>query len=243
VAVRVQGLDEEEMQRVLVSGEDTYNREVELSFHDGAWITSQVIALKRLRLGIPDEAVEKLQQVDIEIGAARHRFGRHEIKKWRRLSREGLELFHPDIPAGKKKSIFSDLSEVMNWKGNGVFVRAYARAAVPVLAILALFLGLAFGLGRLADRWRPLRGLDWRPVRDSACLSALYLFYPIVIMKKSGALYYGGETGIIRDTVGSLIADSFYGIRYAARQESLSLAFILGTMIVFLLLLAWKRHR
>jgi hypothetical protein len=243
VAVHVQGLDKKEMERILVSGDDTYNREVEFSYEDGVWSMPSIIPLKRLKLGFPDAALETFQSVDIEIGAKTLLFSPPEIRKWKRFPREGLEFFLSDMPAAQSPSIFGDMSEVMNWKGDGAFLRAYAGEAASVLVVGALFLGLVFGLGRLAQRWRLLRGPEWRPVRDSVCLSALYLFYPIFIMKKSDALYYGGRTGFIKDTVGSLISNSFYGIRYAARQETAALTFIMGTIVVFLLLLGWGSLR
>jgi hypothetical protein len=243
VAVRVHGLDEGEMPRVLVSGDDIYDREIDFSHQDGVWSTPRILPLKRLKLGFPGAAVEKVRSVDIEIGAKTLLFSPPEIKKWKHFPREGLELFLSDIPAARSPSVFGDMREVMNWKGDDVFIRAIAGEAASVLVIGALFVGLVIGLGRLAVKWRLLRRPEWRPVRDSVCLSALYLSYPIFIMKKSGALYYGGRTGFIKDTVGSLISNSFYGIRYAGRQETAALTFIVGTIVLFLLMLGWGSLR
>jgi hypothetical protein len=132
---------------------------------------------------------------------------------------------------------------MINWKGDGVFFRAFAAEAARRLAALVIILGIVFGLGRLAVRWRLLRGPEWRPLRNSVCLGTLYLFYQIITLSRSGALYYGGEGGVIKDTVGSLISESFYGIRYAARQETAVLMFIAGSIVFFLLMFAWRRLR
>jgi hypothetical protein len=40
-----------------------------------------------------------------------------------------------------------------------------------------------------------------------------------------------------------LISESFYGIRYAARQEAAVLMFIAGTIVLFLSMFAWRRLR
>jgi hypothetical protein len=133
------------------------------------------------------------------------------------------------------------MNEVVNWKGDGVFFRAYAGEAALVLVIAVLSLVMISGLGRLFLRWRALPGSGWRALRDSLGLGILYLACPIVIMEKSHAFYYGGQAGFFSDTIVSLIADSFYGIRYAAFQEKAALTFVLGTIILFLLLFAWRR--
>jgi len=239
VSVRIPGLSQGEAGRIIVSGDDIINREVEFRAQDGVWTLPRRIPLKRIKLGFPGAALERLQRVDIDIGAVTHRISRAEIGKWKHLKREGLELFLSGPPIRQGRSLFPDMNRMMNWNGDAIFLRAYAREAGLLLIALATFLGLVFSLGRIADRWRLVRGAAWRPVRDSVCLSALYLFYPIFIMKKSGALYYGGRTGFIKDTVGSLISNSFYGIRYAARQETAALTFIIGTIALFLLMLGW----
>ena len=243
VSVRLQGLDPADTGRVVISGDDIFDREVEFSVQDAAWTLPRLIPLKRIKLGFPRAALEKLQGVDIDIGAVRHRVNRVEIRDWQHLQREGLEFFLSGPPVRERGSVFRDLDRTMNWKGDGVFFRAFAAEAARLLAALAILLGIVFGLGRLAVRWRLLRGPEWRPLRNSVCLSALYLFYQIIILSRSGALYYGGQAGFIEDTVKSLISESFYGIRYAARQEAAVLMFIAGTIVLFLSMFAWRRLR
>ncbi len=243
VTVRVHGLDAEEIQQVLVAGDDIYGREDDFSCYDGLWTTPKTIGLKRLKLGVPAEALEKLQQVDVEIAGARTAFGSPEVRKWKHFPREGLEFFLLGMPAARKRSVFSDMSEIMNWKGDSAFLKAFAGEAAPVLVFGALFLGLVLGSGGLASRWRLLRNSPWRPVRDSVGLGGLYLLFPIFVMKKSGALYYGGKTGFIKDTLGSLISDSFYGVRYGARQGTAVLMFVMATIVLFLLMLVWQGLR
>ena len=243
VSVRLQGLDPADTRRVVISGDDIFDREVEFIVQDAAWTLPRIIPLKRLKLGFPAAALEKLQGVDIDIGAVRHRVSPVDIRDWRHLRREGLEFFLSGPPVGRRGSVFRDLDRMMNWKGDGVFFRAFAAEAARLLAALAIILGIVFGLGRLAVRWRLLRGPEWRPLRNSVCLSTLYLFYQIIILSRSGALYYGGEGGFIKDTMGSLISESFYGVRYAARQETAVLMFISGTVVFFFLMFAWRRWR
>lgn len=241
VAVRIDGLDEKEARHVIVSGDDTYDREIEFTYEDGAWGTSKVIPLRRLKLGVRDTVLQKIRLLDVAIGARRFRFHPPEMRDWKRFPREGLEFFLSDIPAARTRSVFGDMNEVMNWKGDGVFFRAYAVEAAAVLALGTLVIALVFGLGRLAVGQRLLRSREWRPLRDSIGLTAFYLCYPIYIMKTSGALYYGGERGFFKDTVGSLISGSFYAVRYGARQENVALAFILGTIVLAVLIFGVRR--
>jgi hypothetical protein len=243
VSVRIRGLNPADTRQVVISGDDIFDREVELPGQDAAWTLPRLVPLKRIKLGFTRATLEKLQGVEIDIGAVRHRVNRVEIRNWQHLRREGLEFFLSGPPVGRRGSVFRDLDRMVNWKGDGVFFRTLAAEAARLIVALAIILGTVFGLGRLAVRWRLLRGAEWRPLRNSVCLSTLYLFYQIITLSRSGALYYGGEGGFIKDTVGSLISESFYGIRYAARQETAVLMFISGSIVVFLSMFAWRRLR
>lgn len=243
LSVSFPGLGREDAGRVIVCGDDIFGREVEFPGRSAVWTMPGIVPLKRIKLGLTAAAAINLQAVDIDIGPRKLRFGPAQIKKWRHLPREGLEYFLADLSEARRPSFFGDMSEVINWKGDGVFFQAYAGEAALILIIGALSFLLISVLGRIFIRWRLLWGPEWRALRDSIRLSALYFISPIVIMEKSGAFYYGGHADFVRDTVGSLISDSFYGIRYAALQEKASLTFILGTVILFLLLFAWGRLR
>ena len=68
-------------------------------------------------------------------------------------------------------------------------------------------------------------------------LLALFTGYPLAILKRSGELYYGGQNGFIRDTVFSLIHNSFYGASYFPWQEALIGLLILSSVLCFLIVL------
>jgi hypothetical protein len=243
VFVRVHGPQEEAIGNILVSGIDLYDNEIPFTFQNGAWVPPKTIYLKRLKLGFAAPALVKLQDVDIEIGARRLRFSRPEIRKWKHLADGDLQYFLLDTSVAARKSLFRDMSGLINWRGDGIYVGAYVREAARVYGIFALLLGLLYGLAWLTVRLRLLRAGQFRPISDSACLAILYLFYPIYSMNQNQAFYYGGQDGFFKDTFYSLIGDSFYGVGYAASQERIIFFFMLGSITFSLLLLGWRLRK
>jgi hypothetical protein len=235
VSVSVHGPREAEFEDIQVSGIDFYDNEVPLTYQNGAWVPPKAALLKRLRLSFAGPVLDKIQGVDVKIGTRSLGFGYPGIKKWRHSVDGDLHhyLLEPSVAA--RKSLFRDMSGVINWKGDGVFFRAFALQAALLGVAVAFLLGLIYGLGRLAVGSRLLRAAELRPLRDSAGLAVLYLLYPIYSLNQNKALYFGGQDGFVKDTVYSLIGSSFYGARYAAGQERIVFLFMLGGVALALL--------
>jgi hypothetical protein len=243
VSVRVHGTQEEAIGNILVSGIDLYDNEIPFSFQNGAWVPPKTIYLKRLKLGFGGPALVNPQDVDIKIGARKLRFSRPEIRKWKHLEEGDLQYFVFDPSVAARKSLFRDMSGLINWRGDGIYFGAFVREAALVCGIFALLLGLLYGLAWLAVRLKLLQSAQLRPVSDSACLAILYLFYPIYSMNQNRAFYYGGQDGFFKDTFYSLIGDSFYGIGYASSQERIVFSLMLGSIAFSLLLLGWRLRK
>lgn len=240
VLVRVHGLQAEEHGSILVLGTEFYGNEIPLTLRNGAWVPPRTIYLKRLKLGISRATLGRLGEVEIDIGARRLRFSRQAIRDWRHLGEGDFRYFLFDPPAAK--SLFRDMSGVVNWRGDAVFFGAFAQEAALVVVGLALLLGLIYGLGRLAVRLKLLQADEIRPLWVSAGLAILYLLYPIYALNRNQALYYGGN-GFIKDTVYSLIRDSFYGRQYAAVQERIVFWFMLCAAALAVLWSGRRLHK
>ncbi len=245
VSVRAHGPKDEPIVNIPVSGTDLYDNEVPFIFQDGAWVPPRTIFLKRVKLGLSGSSFVKLQDVDVEIGPRRFRFSRPDIRKWPHRADGEFQYFFLDPSVAARKSIFRDMSSVINWRGDGIYAGSLAGEAAQVCGFFALLLGLVCGGSWLASRLRWLRAKQLRPVLDSAGLAVLYLFYPIYSMYQNRAFYYGGQNGFFKDTFYSLIGDSFYGVGYAAGQERIVFLFLLGAIAFSLLLLGrrlWKKN-
>jgi hypothetical protein len=243
VSVRIQGLEESEKRRVAVSAIDFYGNEFALLYEDGAWRPEKIFYLKRLKLGFPGLLLDKVGGLEIEIGPGKLYFSPGDLKKWKHFSAGNYQFYYSDPSIGRKNSLFSDMRDVMNWRGDDAFLWAFAGEAGGALVFYALSVGLIFGLGRLLVKWGLLEKIQFRALFDSACLAIIYISYPIYVVSHHDHSIYGGLDGFIRDTFYSLIGSSFYEIRYGARQETLVFRFMLTCIAIYLLLAAWSLRK
>ncbi len=243
VAVRVRGSQAEEIHDLRISGIELYSNDIPFTLQDGAWVPPRSIYLKRLMLGFSQASLDRVQEVDVEIGARKLRFDLPEIRRWRHGQEADFQyfIFDPSLAGGK--SFFRDMSGVINWRGDRDFFRAFGREAVRLFGALAFILGLIFGLSRLAVRGGLLQLSQIRPLSSSAGLAALYFLYPIYSLSQNQALYFGGENGFFKDSFSSLIWESFYGAAYAAEGRRVVVFLMLGCAAIALLWLGWRLQK
>jgi hypothetical protein len=234
VSVSVHGLREGRSGDIEVSGIDFYDNEAPLTYQNGAWVPPKAALLKRLRLSLTGPVRDRIQEVDVRIGARGLRFGYADLKRWKHLGDGDLHHFLLGPSVAARKSLFRDMRGVINWRGDGVFFRAFGRDAALLSVAVILLLGLIYGFGRLAVGCRLLRASELRPLQDSAVMAVLYLFYPIYSLNQNRALYFGGQDGFVKDTVYSLIGSSFYGSRYGVGQERIAFLVMLGGLALAL---------
>jgi hypothetical protein len=97
-------------------------------------------------------------------------------------------------------------------------------------------------LGLVLKKRRILANEQFRPLAWTTFWLATFIAYPLYILKRSGELYWGGRTGFVRDTVFSLINNSFYGNLYFRGQEKV--IFLLVCLVIFgFLILLIGRYR
>jgi hypothetical protein len=126
---------------------------------------------------------------------------------------------------------------VINWKGDGSFLPYFLLRLLIVLGAFALALTTLTIIRRFLARWKILDRDQLRPLVRTTMILAGFIGYPLYLLKRSGELYWGGRTGFIRDTVFSLINDSFYGNLYFRKQEWAVLFFICLVLVASLILL------
>jgi hypothetical protein len=99
-------------------------------------------------------------------------------------------------------------------------------------------------MGRVLARLKILTPSQFRPLASTTWMLAIFIGYPLYILKKAGMLWWGGHESFIRDTAFSLINDSFYGKLYFRGQEWVVFSFLCLILVAFsLLLIASDRKR
>jgi hypothetical protein len=91
-----------------------------------------------------------------------------------------------------------------------------------------------------------IKAEQYQPLASSLLFLAMFAGCPLYVLKTGGALWYGGLsrgwTGFVRETMSSLMNNSFYWTFYFPRQERVVLLFILLSVMSFLAVL-WVHSR
>jgi hypothetical protein len=243
VAVKITGLDDKDKAQMKVLRIDSQNLEGELPNTDDLWKMEDTIYFKAIKFRCPPGLLSKIKRIEIRIGPQKFSYDAVDIKRFQVYDVEGYAVFMAKKAVSLKRSMIPAFRAMINWRGDSIFLEALPWRILLVTGIAALVIGLIYGLGRLLGRWRILTVEQFRPLALTTILLGLFTGYPLAILKRSGELYYGGQNGFIRDTVFSLIHNSFYGASYFPWQEQAAGLFILLSILCFLIVLFvhyWK---
>jgi len=133
--------------------------------------------------------------------------------------------------------------EVINWAGEGPYLRHLLARTVSVLMALGLLGVLLKGLGWLAVRARLLRWDQWAPFSGSVLWMATLAGSPLYLLARNSELYFGGSRGLVADAVTSLIDSTFYGQRYHENQTAIVINAAAATFGVFAFILYGSYRR
>jgi hypothetical protein len=132
-----------------------------------------------------------------------------------------------------KRSMIPAFKPVINWKGDRVLLSYSLRRMLVVLGIFAAAIILLVILGRALARLKILTPSQFRPLASTTWMLAVFIGYPLYILKKAGMLWWGGHESFIRDTAFSLINDSFYGKLYFRGQRGVVFFFLCLILFAF----------
>jgi hypothetical protein len=132
-----------------------------------------------------------------------------------------------------RRSIIPAFKPVINWKGDRAVLSYSLRRTLVVLGIFAATIILLFILGRVLARLKILAPSQFRPLASTTWMLAIFIGYPLFILKKAGMLWWGGHESFVGDTVFSLINDSFYGKLYFRGQEWVVFFFLCFILLAF----------
>ncbi len=219
LTIEIAGLTGQEIRDIQVLRLDIKNDEEPLIYQDGLWRTETPTYFTGLRFRGPVDMIERIEQIQIRIGPRTFSYDQADIKRLKPVSSKKYFLFAPSNSTSLKRSIIPAFKPVINWKGDQALLHESLRRMLFVLGIFVLAGGLLFLLGILLARLKILTPEQYRPLASITLALAIFIGYPLYILKQAGMLWWGGREGFIRDTIFSLINSSFYGKLYFRGQE------------------------
>lgn len=210
VTVRVAGLFEDELAAIRVFRADSTGRLRELSRRPGGvWISGPVQDAWTLRIVLPVFADRNLASLDVTMGAEVYRRDRRTPGPWR------VE----DV--GSARVLMT--TDVVKWRGDADHRRlVVAHIATTLAALAALAAGLIV-VSRVLTRARLVRPEDARIVVAAVIGVASVAAAPLYLLQRDGQLFFGGTSGLVADTFGSLVTGTAYGGQYHPAQTSVAL--------------------
>ncbi len=219
VAVRMTGLDEEDRQNIHVFRVDIQNREEELSQKQGLWQLEKPAYFTAVRFRCRPEVLSKIQKIEISIGPENLPLEVEEIQKAASVPGKKEAVYTSLDTASLKRSMFPMFKPVINWRGDGPYLNVLLLRMLLIAGIAALASAFLLVVGGLLRRQKLLRAEHFRPLAWTTLALGIFIGYPFFLLRRSWEFYYGGQSGVIPDTVYSLIRKSFYGKIYFGRQD------------------------
>lgn len=235
VAVRITGLSQQDRQEMHVLRIDIQDRKEELPSHNDLWRLEKPAYFTAIEFQCLPSLIGKIKRLEIQIGPKNFTYDASDIKKFKTAQIQGHAVFSNKTAASLKRSMIPAFKPVINWKGDQALLVLSLRRMLFPLGLCAMAVVILSLLGRFLARRKILARDRFRPLARTTLMLAVFTGFPLYILKTSGALWLGGLSGFIRDTVFSLINNSFYGNLYFRRQEWVVFSFLCLFLLVFLI--------
>ena len=235
VTVRITGLNEDDKQNMDVFRLDVENQETRLTYQGDLWKLDEPAYFSAIKFRCPVRLLDKVKNIEIDIGRKTFAVESSDIKRSKAGPQKNIDVFTSPGSISLKRSFMPTFRSVINWRGDGFYLKSILPRILLVLGIAVLIILLTAGAGRLLRRWKILLAEQFLPLAATSLTLGAFIGYPLYTLKRSGEFNYGGQTGFIRDTVLSLIYKSFYGKTYFPRQEYVIFLFICLSVLCFLM--------
>ncbi len=226
--LRISGLFEEELSAIHVYRADSTGRLRPLTRAGDTWTSGDARDLRTLRVSLSTFADRNLAGIDVTAGTHTYRRARDTPGPWRvdDFGRERVLVF----------------TAPLDWHGGAAHSRLALAHAAAVTAALGL-LGLALAaLARGATRARLIAPAEAQLLVWATLGVATLLAAPLYLLLRDGQLFFGGTTGFVPDTFGSLVSGTLYGAGYHPQQRTIGLGAV-GLALAALVALALAAAR
>jgi hypothetical protein len=239
VAVSLLGLDQSELDRATVVQVDIRGRHRRLRRDAGAttWHSNPGAHFRAVAVELPSDAAGKLGGIEVIIGKRSFSSDVHRGGAWTVRDDGRRRVFESETSLSLPRSRIPQFHPVMNWAGDARYAARLAAHTAFALGILAALAVAVTAVGWLAVRARVLSADRWRPLASGALWAAALAGTPLYLLKRNGALIFGGTRGLVEDTFYSTIESSFYSGTYHPAQTQIVFAGILATLAIFCVVL------
>jgi hypothetical protein len=197
-----------------------------------------------LRIELPVSVDRNLTSLDVATGAQVFRRDRGDEGPWTAWDQGSRRILRSTPALSLARSNIPTVKGAINWGGDGAQWQMAARHTGVLMAGLAAAAALLAGIASLAVRGGFVGAADARLLVAAIVAVAGFTAAPLYLLRRDAQLYFGGNTGLVGDTFGSLLAKTAYGVTYLPSQVPSALLGL--AILVVLLLVVWAlapRHR
>jgi hypothetical protein len=225
VIVRAVGLFPEELQQIRVYRLDATGRLRELNRGaEGEWRLAAGNDAWGLQIELPAAVDRNLAVLDVIIGSHVFRRDRRSEGPWhvRELGDQRVLVASDMLAAGRSSNPVR--SGAINWEADAEHLYRVGGCSAVVLGALAGIAVVLTALSLATVRAGFLRPIEARAFVASVLAVGAVAAAPLYLLVRSNELYFGGTSGLIQDTFGSLVRQTAYGAQYHPDQEAFALA-------------------
>jgi hypothetical protein len=233
VSVRIVGLFDEELEPIVVERLDTRLRWRPLVRTGEVWRMERREQVRALRISLPPVAARNLTLIDTTIGGQSFTHGRHADRLWTSRDADGTRLLESSSELSLRHATIPAMQPAINWAGDGRHAVVLATATLIVAGLLGSIALALWSAGRLAEHHGLIDAPTWQTLARGAVWIVALVAGPAHILRRDGQLYFGGDIGLVSDTFGSVISNSFYGVVYHQQQIDIVLAVVASTVLLF----------
>ena len=237
ISVRVMGLFENEFAEIQVFREDATGRFRSLDRElGGVWRTGEARSAWGLRVELPVSIDRNLTSLDVEVGSDVFRRTRRAAGPWEVRDSGASRVLTADHTVAARSAAGGKFG-ALNWLGDAAHWRVslvHAGVVLAALTTLGAAAALAFGA---AGRVGLVAPADARVFLAALLSVASLCAAPAYLLRRNNQLYFGGTSGLLTDTFGSMVAGIVYTVdAWPWQGHWATLGLVAGAMA---LALAW----
>lgn len=225
ITMRVAGLFEEELAAIRVFRVDSTGRLRELPRRPGGiWHSGPVHDDWRLRVVLPVAIDQNLAALDVTMGAGIFRRDRRSPGPWTASDVGGDRVL--------------EATDAQAWSGGPAHWRLVAIHTGVTVAVLATLGVVLVVLARAGIRAGLVDAAGASIVIRAIGAVATVIAAPLYVLQRDGQLFFGGTTGLLADTLGSLSAGTAYGAASARVLTGLMLVLLAVAVVIVVVMMA-----
>lgn len=197
-----------------------------------------------LRIELPGALDRNLTSLDVDIGTYSFRRDRHQEGPWTTWDSGARRILRSTPALSLPRSAIPTVSGAINWGGDSAQWRLAARYTAVLIAGLAIAAALLGGAATLAIRAGWISYQEARLLVSAIVGVAGLTVAPVYLLRRDAQLYFGGTSGLMADTFGSLLEKTAYGsVSTSGVTAGALAALVLAAAVLLATWIVVPRHR